>query len=372
MNGSWLAGHQSFDLCLGPESFDQETSAEGPWKLEPSGSDFPRFVAGPYAGDVVRTEFPPDCVGAVAVDPADELLRLPLTPGDPDMIESSFLGFNVPERDLNCLIRHWLNPSLGLASGGVILVRGEVENAAFADYIDYEGFMPMKRDSVNNGVYPSGVQVRVVEPLKRVEMTYAAPNGRLRFEVVHEALMPAAGKPSGGCFTQAMRTCGLLVLDGERIEIDGYSTRERRWSVALPEDNGRTAPMAWASAIFGPDLALHFSARDGERLEREKLNWGYVWRDGETRPLEAIWMRTHRGDDGAAPKGVEVRLLDAGGETYEMAGETRARAPLNVWPNVLDQMCLMQYRLNGRHCYGDFQDLQFNSFLRSTRPEIPH
>lgn len=308
-----------------------------------------------------------DSLDVVAVDPVDELLHPPGDPSDPSAAETSFFGFNVPEHDLNCAIHHRLHPVPGLVSGGVVLIRGEVENAAFADYIDYRNFMPMPRGDLDDVLYPSGVRVRVVEPLERVELSYAAPDGRLRFELDQEALMPAAGKLGGGHFTQAMRTRGELALDGERIEIDGYFTRDRSWSSARPEKDREISPLAWAGAVFGPDLAFHFSAHDGECLDREKLRWGYVWRDGETQPLEAAWMRTGRRDDGAAPTGVEVRLLDAGGETYEMAGETRARAPLNVWPNMIDQMCLMRYRLNGRQCHGDFRDLQFNSFLRSTR-----
>jgi hypothetical protein len=308
-----------------------------------------------------------DDVGVVAVDPTDELLHPPATRADPAAVETSFFGFNVPECDLNCTIHHWHRPLLGVVGGGVVLIRGETENAAFADYIDYRDFMPMPDDDLDEIAYPSGVRVQLVEPLELVELSYAAPDGRLRFELVQEALMPAAGKPGGGRFTQAMRTRGQLVLDGEPIEIDGYFTRERRWAAGRPEDDEPNPPLAWAGAAFGPDLALHFSARDGGCLAREKLSWGYVWRDGEARPLEAAWMRTRRGADGAAPTGVEVRLLDGAGETYEITGETRARAPLNVRPNVLEQRCLMRYRLNGRHCHGDFQDLQPNSFLRSTR-----
>lgn len=313
------------------------------------------------------TELVVDDVGVVAVDPADELLHPPLSADDPTATETSFFGFNVPEHDLNCTIHYLHHPFLGAVSGGVLLIRGESENAAFADYIDYRNFMPMPGGDLDDVAYPSGVRVRLVEPLELIELSYVAPDGRLRFELVQEALMPAAGMPGGGRFTQAMRTRGRLVLDGERIEIDGYFTRERRWAAVQPEDHKPSPPLAWAGAVFGPDLALHFSAHDGERLDREKLSWGYAWRDGETRPLEAAWMRTRRGADHAAPKGVEVRLLDAGGETYEMTGETRARAPLNVQPNVLDQRCLMRYRLNGRDCHGDFQELQLNSFLRSTR-----
>ena len=84
-------------------------------------------------------------VGVAAVDPADELLHLPVVSDDPTAAETSFLGFNIPERDLNCAIHHRLHPVLGLVSGGVVLIRGEAENAAFADYIDYHAFMPMTR-----------------------------------------------------------------------------------------------------------------------------------------------------------------------------------------------------------------------------------
>ena len=301
----------------------------------------------------------------VPVDPADEL-RSAAYPCDLAAAETSYFGFNVPEHDLSCVIRHRFHPAFGLVSGGVILVRGEVENAAFADYIDYQAFMPMTRNDLDDLVYPSGVRVRVVEPLERVELTYVPPSGRLQLELVQEALMPAAGRPAGG-FIQAMRTRGEFALDGERIEIGGYFTRERCWSVVPPEDEVATAPLAWVSAAFDSDLALHFSARDGNCLERETLSWGYVWRNGEMRPLEAAWMRTIRRNDGAVPEGVEVRLLDACGETYELIGETRARAPLNVQPDALDQMCLMRFRLDGRHCHGDFRDFQPNSFLRSTR-----
>lgn len=308
-----------------------------------------------------------DGAGVAVVDQADELRPRSGADDPAAAAEISLFGFNVPELDLNCAVHHRRDPVLGLVSGGVVLIRGEAGNAAFADYIDYRDSMPMPSTGLGAVTYPSGVRIRVVEPLERLELSYAAPDDRLRFELAQEALMPAAGEPGGGSFTQAMQSRGELVLDGELIEIDCYFTRERRWSPTRIEEDCPGPPLARAGAVFGPDLALHFRAHDGEHLDSEKLRWGYVWRDGETRPLEAAWMRTSRGGDGAAPTGVEVRLLDARGETYEMVGETRARAPINVWPDRLDQICLMRYRLDGRHCHGDFRDLQSNSFLRSTR-----
>jgi hypothetical protein len=304
--------------------------------------------------------------GVTSVEPTDEFLPAPDLSRCRRLAETSLFGFNVPEQNLNCTIRHRLHPVLGLVSGGVVLIRGQVENAAFADFVDYRNFMPMTGGSLDDVLLPNGVRLRVVEPLRRIDLSYASPNGRLRFECSQEAIMPAASEPGGNRFTQAMATAGELVLDGERIEIDGYCLREHSWT-ALGEEDDAALPLGWAGAVFGPDLAFHFSAQDGRFLDSTKLRWGYVWRDGETRPLDAAWMRTGRAADGAAPTGVEVRLRDATGETYELAGETRARAPINLWPNMIDQACLMRYRLNGRCCYGDFQDFQCNSFLRTTR-----
>ncbi len=306
-------------------------------------------------------------VGVVAVEPTDELLHPPSSPGDPDAAETSYFGFSVPERDLNCAIYHWFHPVLGLVSGGVILVRGEVESAARADFIDYRNFMPMPTGDIDDVTHPSGVRVRVVKPLEEIELAYSSADGRLSFELVQRALMPAAGKPGGGHFAQAMVTSGELVLDGERIEIGGSFTRDRSWSTPRPESNHEMPPLGWAGAVFGEDLALHFSAHDGDELDAAGLRWGYVFRDGETRGVAAVAMRTARGPDGAAPRALEVELRDSAGDRYELSGEVRARAPLSVWPNMIDQMCLMEYRLGGRRTFGDFQDLQFNTFLRGLR-----
>jgi hypothetical protein len=332
------------------------------------GLDFTPPLAPFYAGRVAEVGSFLDSVSGVAAHPADELLH-PLSDhdDDPHAVETLSFGFSVGERDLNCSIDHSLHPVHGLVSGGVVLTRGVVHNAAFADYIDYRIPMPMPNGDLDDVLYPSGVRVSVVEPLQRIELSYAGQNERVRFELVQEAVMPAVSPAEGGHFVQAMHTKGELVLDGEQIAIDGYFTRHRSWSVARAEGNEPTPPLGRVSAVFGPDLALHFLAHDGTGLSSKNLKWGYVWRDGEPRPINAVWMRTGRGEDGAAPIGVEARLLDANGETYELAGETCARAPLSVWPELIDQRCLMKYRMHGRQCYGDFQDIQRNSFLRSVR-----
>lgn len=280
--------------------------------------------------------------------------------------EHILFGFNVPEQNLSCTVRHWLHPSLGLVSGGVVLVRGQVDNAAFADFIDLRGFMPMKGGNGDDLRFPNGVRLRFVDSPERIDLDYASADGRLQFRCCQKALMPATSEPDRCRLTQAMATTGEIVLDGERIAIDGHFVREHSWAAQSNEDHS-TLPEGRVGAVFGPDLAFHFSAQDGNFLDRSKLRWGYVWRDGETRPLDAVWMRTGRAADGAAPTGVEVRLSDANGEIYELAGETRARAPINVDPGMIDQICLMRFRLSGRRCHGNFHDLQPNSFLRTTR-----
>jgi hypothetical protein len=289
-----------------------------------------------------------------------------LTSGEPtDTARSLFFGFSVAERDLNCVIRHWLHPG-GTVTGGIVAVQGQVANAACANFIDYRHRTPIPEVTAGGILFPGGLRLEVIEPLRRLQLSYASPDGRFSFRCEQTALGPLTPEPTADHLIQPMEVDGELSLDGERMRIDGYAIHEQRRS-RRRETVALTSPLGRGSAIFGPDLAIHFSARDGRSLDRAGLDHGYIWRGDETRTLEAAWMSTGRGSDGTAPAWVEVRLADSGGEIYELAGETRARVPINLRFDLVDQICLMEYRLNGRRCFGDFHDLQPHSFLRTAR-----
>lgn len=306
--------------------------------------------------------------GIIAPAPEDELLHAPADPADPTSSETSYFGFNIPERDLNCEIYHWFHPVLGIVSGGLFLFCGEKSYAQQSEYFDYRNYALLPEHGIAKVTYPTGVQVHVVRPLEEIHVTFAAPDGRLEFDFTLSAIMPAAGKEDGGHFTQAMRSSGEVTLNGERMKIDGFFTRDRSWGAPRPEDPYPIPPLTWATAVFDEQLAFHFVAHDNPELEDETVKWGYVHRDGETRSLRAMSKVTRRASDGIAPAAVEIEIEDDAGERYAIEGTVRARAPMTFWPNMLTHMSLFEYRLDGRIGYGDFQDIQYPHFLSQVSP----
>src|SRR5690606_26426048 len=82
---------------------------------------------------------------------------------------------------------------------------------------------------------PTGVSVRAIEPLTSYEIGYE-DEGRLQAKLRFDAVMAPFALSSGdtgfgglGHFDQFGRMSGHIVLDGETIDIDCLSMRDRSW-----------------------------------------------------------------------------------------------------------------------------------------------
>jgi hypothetical protein len=113
-------------------------------------------------------------------------------PAEEDLAEGLLFGFSAPEQYLNCAIRHWLHPD-GTVTGGIVLVRRQVANSAFADFIDYRHRVPMSDFGADEFRFPCGVHLAVVEPQRAIELSYASPDGRLTFRCRQQSLRRVAG-----------------------------------------------------------------------------------------------------------------------------------------------------------------------------------
>jgi hypothetical protein len=285
--------------------------------------------------------------------------------GDYTVGETSYLGFNVPEANISCEIYHWFHPVLGVASGGLMIWRGDKVITSEAEYLDYRNFLPWPEDGIADVTYPTGVRVRVVEPLELVELGFSSPDGSTRFEVESRAIMPAAGRLDGLHFAQAVHNTGELTFEGEAYSVDSYFTRDRSWGRPRPEVVIDEPPLTWLGAAFGDELAIHLTAHDSAELDADGVRWGYVWRDGELREPVAMRKSTVR-EEGVWAVGSEMAILDSAGESYTIKATGIARLPMHFWPNMLTQLVLMRYELDdGRVTYGDYQDIVFGNLRRS-------
>lgn len=298
-----------------------------------------------------------------------EFLHDDVPDADYTLSETSYLGFNVPAAGINAEIYHWFHPRLGLVSGGLMIWQGRKALTAEADFLDYRNFLPAPGD-IADVTYPTGVHVKVVEPLRHLEIDFASADGATRLQLTSRAVMPPAVRADGKHFAQAMHNTGTLVLDGREHEIDSYFTRDRSWQSPRPELAVEMPPLTWAGAVFGEDLALHVVAHDHPELAPDGLRWGYVWRDGELRQAVALRKRTLRDADGVTTRGAELELRDSAGEVHRITASAVALLPMAFWPNMLTQLVLMRYELDdGRVAFGDYQDIVFGNVVRSLREE---
>jgi len=304
--------------------------------------------------------------GFVQPFPADEFLHRDL-PADADytLSETSYFGFNIPEASIDCEIYAWFHPTLRIVSGGLMIFQGYKQLAGQADYLDYRNAMPAPDGDIDDVHYPTGVRIRVIEPLEHIEITFASPDGQTTLDLTCRAIMPAAGRTDGKHFVQAMKCTGELVLRGERHRIDSYFTRDRSFNLPRAEVEHPVDPFSWVAGVFGDDLAFHAVGPDSEELSTDAARWGYVWRDGELRGLASMRKKTFRDAGPIWPTGVELELVDTRGDSYLIRGTGQSMLPFPFWPNMITNLMFTRWELDGRVGYGDYQDIHFGHTLRS-------
>jgi hypothetical protein len=311
-----------------------------------------------------------------AIVEQDEFLH-PVAPGAHySTTETSYFGFNIPEKQINGEVYVWFHPALKMMSASVYIWRGIKRSTLACEYVNHYHYLPMAEQIADYTIEPLGLHIRVIEPLKRVELTCKDPERDVSFKLLQSAIMPPGGRPGGHHFTQAMKVEGELNLHGERFAVNGYFSRDRSWGNERREVARNVPPISWMVGVFGDDLAFHVLAYDEPSLGPEwvgafpspapgkNLIWGYVRRDGETFSVRRAAVLTRREPDGLSPRVKELEVEDVGGKIHRIRGTVDARMPWQTWQNMNVYFCLTRWELDGRIGWGDTQDIQYNEYVR--------
>lgn len=223
----------------------------------------------------------------------------------PELTETQYLGFNIPEEEIHALCYIWHHPNLGVVTGGAWAWQGVKRHTLQCELFDMLTYVDDEclSGDLHDVELPNGYRSTMLEPLRKFRIRYSDESRKNSFEIEHEAIMEPMVLSTGMHLEQAMKTRGTLRLRGREYEVDGYTVRDRSWGQARREAHLNAPPIAWMTSIFGDDFAFGTTAFDSEDTDPEwkgvmeipggdPVRGGWVYRDGELVPVLSAVKRT--------------------------------------------------------------------------------
>jgi hypothetical protein len=314
---------------------------------------------------------------------------------DPDWNESAWFSFMVPERKLSGFVYFYHRTNMGYSIGGIGLWDPSGEETYNCLYQDWGDVHPTPEGAdMFNFDLRSGLSVRMIEPLRSFQLNYKATTwygGQgctldLRFdgfiEPTDSGFPPGqdewAHGPGSGHYEQAGRMRGTVMLNGERIDIDCYSLRDRSWGPRRLTTNPRCHfPWAIGSERSGFNFMAVSDldpADDPGIGTTERIITGWYLKDGEVAHLSSGQYRVvERGVDGR-PLRLQVDATDDLGRVLHAEGRTHNNFNWHTYPWLWMWWNQVEWQLDGETAWGEEQDYwplqQGRRFIRSM-PDAP-
>jgi hypothetical protein len=286
--------------------------------------------------------------------------------------ETCWFSFNHPERNLGGWLYALVRPNIGTCAGGAWVWDDTATTPWDVPYsINYTSLrLPVARD-LRDMTLPTGVRVKVLEPLHRYELGYEDP-GRLsvslRFKAVMEPRPFAHGAPpilSASHFDQLGRVTGEIVLHGERIGIDCLSVRDRSWG-PRPEHTPRRLSYCFGTATDDHGFFVTSNPKAGD----DPVNHGYLLRDGKVTDVVAGRREVERDPAHGWITRARIEGRDGDGRTFAAVGETVSRMIVNRHA-AITWTSLVRWTVDGATAWGEDQDMwpvhDWAAFRRAAR-----
>lgn len=262
-----------------------------------------------------------------------------------DARESLVFMLQLPEARVAGFVYTWVSGA-GKAGSAFVVYGPLVGEKPIVEMIDG---LPVPESQGFDRWSVGKAEVRHGEAFKTAEVTVAG-GGRASLEYRFEATHPpyAYGSSAKGCpgwvadnrIEQSGRITGALTVDGRRIPFDTMGHRDHSWGT---RDWNVSQHWKWLEAQSGPDLIVHFW--EVEALGRTILR-GYVVRDGKMAEVTGVDVSFEH-DNRLAANSFKAKVSDDLGRTTTVGGETFARFPFPVTPQVTLQECSMAITIDG-------------------------
>ena len=270
--------------------------------------------------------------------------------------ETCWYWFYIPERGIGAWLYNWIRPAIGVSGGGCWLwddtthVHWEVPY--YANYNNLR--LPDERD-LRNFRFPSGVGVKMIEPLHRYELTYSDRDQidlNLEFTSVMEPWVSLRADDSGVDrpyhLDQVGRVRGDLFLHGEAMTVDCLAIRDRTWG--LRSERWKTGG-GYGYTNAAAESGEAFLAVDSGSMK------GYLTLDGNTAAIRGGIRRVERDSITGAPSEVAIEATDVEGRLLQARGEIVSRMAMPI-PGVhaVVWTSLMRWTINDVPAWGEDQE----------------
>ena len=211
--------------------------------------------------------------------------------------ETCWFSWNVPERQMGGWTYCQARPNANVCNGGAWVWDGTGSYSWELPYhAHYQGLQLPARSvrDMRDFEWPNGVRVTALEPLMNYRIRYEDP-GSLELDLLFEAIMAPNPHPIGVApffkgrhFDQPGHLSGVVVLRGEEIAVDCYSTRDRSWGprpAGPPKKRGdgsapltRFGGIGYCFGAAGPSDAWLVYSTPG--IDGDRVSCGFLLRDG--------------------------------------------------------------------------------------------
>ena len=272
--------------------------------------------------------------------------------------ETAWFSFCVPERRLGGWLYAHIRPNIGNVAGGAWVWDDKAHLPWEVSYsANYTCLRLRHGTDLDDCVLPTGVGIRVTEPLTRYDLTYK-DGERLDVALTFDAVMPPRPLRSTGSvfgnlnhFDQFGRVTGRLILHGEEIAVDCLAMRDRSWG---PRPEHRPKTSAYTTGIASPDHA--FLAVTSAGSDKQSIDHGFLTRDGKTCDLVRGTRKTVQDPFHGWANEVRIEAVDEDGRILRATGRRLSGIIINRH-SFIDSNGLIEWDIDGARGHGEDQDL---------------
>lgn len=302
---------------------------------------------------------------------------------DPHWNESGWFSFMVPERRLSGMVYCYHRPNMGYSTGGFAAWDPTGDRYDDCLWYDLEQISPLAaRTEMFDFTLPSGLTVACVEPLHEYRLHYKDDGCDVDFtwrraRPPYSPPLPASQSQWGrNHYDQIGRMTGRVEVDGETIDVDGWSMRDHSWGPrkVAKDQRGRfvwaiasenDAFLVWASAAQPPD-------RDPVVGVPERVVAGWYLRDGVVGNIVGGESFVHQRRPDGAPLADRLRATDDLGRELVAEGRATNMITWPCYPTAYAWFAHCEWEFDGHRAGGEEQEWlpmgQRRNFVRRNRP----